>query len=239
MAAYKTLKRVLITTLAIVLSLALLGPPIAAEALYRHALREIGTPTMPAATALPPHALAAVWVEAGERLPMKSKAIWKWHCPLTFVRAEGLGQRVPGERMAARAARVWLGEQPAPRSGLRWQLAWGAATVWISRNLSAEEMTSVWLSGAWFGRGARGLEAAADNYFGKKTDALRIHELALLVGLTQAPSRFDPDCRPEDARARRKYVLDRMLDAKIVSLAEHDDAVARPLDVLSRECRRE
>jgi hypothetical protein len=188
-------------------------------------------------TVLPPNALAAFWVEAGESLPMKSKPIWKWHCPLTFVGTERLARTVPGERMASRAGRVWLGEQPNPLRGLRWQLAWGAATVWMSRNLSAEEMTSVWISGAWFGRGARGVEAAADAYFGKKADALQLHELALLLGLTQAPRRFDPDCKPEDARARRTYVLDRLLDERVISGAEHDDAAARPLGTIPRECR--
>jgi penicillin-binding protein 1A len=100
-------------------------------------------------------------------------------------------------------------------------------------------MTRAWISRAWFGRDASGLEAAAVAYFGKKADALRLHELALLVGLTQAPGRYDPDCSPEPARARRQYVLDRLLDAQLVSLAEHDDAVAQPLGVVPRECRRE
>lgn len=239
MASRWTARRVLLAALASLLGIALLGPPIAAELVYRYQLRQVDTPPAPAPTALPPNALAAAWVEAGESLPMRSKAIWKWHSPLTFLRAKGLAAQVPGERMASRAARVWLGQQPSPQRGLSWQLAWGAATVWMSRNLSADEMTSVWLSGAWFGRGARGLEAAADAYFGKKADALKLHELALLVGLTQAPSRFDPDCRPEDARARRKYVLGRLLDAKVVSLEEHDDAVVRPLGVVPRGCQRD
>lgn len=233
------IRRVAIAAIGVVAAFALLGPPAAAELLYRYQLRQVGPPPAPATTVLPPKALAAVWVEAGESLPMRSKAIWKWHCPLTFVRAEGLGQWVPGERMASRAARVWLGGQPAPPSGLRWQLAWGAATVWMSRNLSAEEMTSVWISGAWFGRGARGLEAAADAYFGKKAEALQLHELALLVGLTQAPSRFDPNCRPEDAQARRNYVLNRLLDAKVISAAEHGEAGAEQLGTVPHECRRE
>jgi hypothetical protein len=239
MTAAKTLKSVLIATLAILLGLVLLGPPIAAELLYRYELRETGMPTMPAATALPPKALDAFWVEAGESLPMKSEAIWKWHSPVWLVRRSWPAPMAPGERMASLAARAWLAERPAARTGLRWQLQWGATTVWMSRNLSAEDTTATWIAGAWFGRGARGIDAAADAYFGKSAGALDLHELALLVGLTQAPRRYDPDCSPEQARARRKFVLDRLLDAQIVSLAEHDDAVARPLGVLPRECRRE
>ncbi|HSM91277.1 MAG TPA: transglycosylase domain-containing protein [Anaeromyxobacteraceae bacterium] len=237
--ARRTTRRVLLAGLAGVLGLLLLGPPIAAELLYRYELRQVGPPPAPVTTALPPTALAASWVDASESLPMKSVAIWKWHCPLTLLETERLGRTVPGERMASRAARVWLGQQASPLRGLRWQLAWGAATVWISRHLTAEEMTRVWISGAWFGRGARGLDAAADAYFGKKADTLRLHELALLVGLTQAPSRFDPDCRPEDARARRKYVLDRLLEVRVISAGEHDDAVAEPLGTVPRACRRE
>jgi hypothetical protein len=239
MTTTKTLKRVLIITVAVVLGLALLGPPIAAEVLYRYELREIGTPTAPAATALPPNAPVAFWVEAGESLPMKSHAIWKWHFPLWLVWRSWPVPMASGERMASFAARAWLAERLAPRTGLRWQLQLGATTVWMSRNLSAEDTTATWIAGAWFGRGARGIEAAANAYFGKGAGALDLHELALLVGLTQAPKRYDPDCSPEQALARRKFVLDRILEAQILSLAEHDEAVARPLGVLPRECRRE
>jgi hypothetical protein len=234
----RSLKRVLIT-LGILLGLAALGPPVAAEALYRYELGKTGVPQKSTATPLPPNALAAFWVEAGERLPMESEAIWRWHFPLLPGRWSWPPVLAPGERMASLAARAWLWQRRDPTGGLRWQLAWAATTVWVSRNWSAEEMTTAWSSTAWYGREAHGLEAAAKAYFGRPAAALEPHQLALLVGLTQSPHRFDPDCWPDDARRRRHYILGRLLAEGVMSRTEHDAAVARPLDVVSRECRRE
>lgn len=232
------IKRAAIAAIGVVAALALLAPPIAAELLYRYALGGLDAPPPTAATTASPVALTAYWLASGETLPMKSEPIWLWHWPWWLVRASKI-PHTPGEQLAVQAARVWLTERPAADNRRRWGLSFWSATIWMSRNRTADETTAIAMGGAWFGRGARGLEAAADAYFGKKADALRLHELALLVGLTQAPGRFDPDCRPEDARARRDYVLDRLLDARVISAAEHDEAGAEPLGVVSRQCSKE
>lgn len=241
MAAAKNLKRVLVATMAILLGIALLGPPIAAELLYRYGLRGLDPPPpVPAQKGVPPIALTAYWVTYGGKLPMKSAPIWVWHWPWWIVRTRASTiPRTPGEHLAVQAARVWVSARPVSDRGPRWTLAFWSATLWMSRNRTAEATTAVAMDGAWYGRGARGLDAAANAYFAKSAAALDLHELALLVGLTQSPRRYDPDCSPEQAKARRKYVLDRLLDAQIVSLAEHDDAAERPPGVLPRECRRE
>lgn len=234
------IKRVAIAAIGVVAAFALLGPPIAAELLYRYALGGLDAPPPAPATTASSATLAAYWLASGETMPMKSEPIWAWHWPWWLVRTRSSTiPHTPGERLAVQAARVWLAERPVADNRRRWGLSFWSATLWMSRNRTAEETTSIALGGAWFGRGARGLEAAADAYFGKKADALRLHELALLVGLTESPSRFDPDCRPEDARARRKFVLDRLLQARLISSAEHDDAVAQPLGAIPCECRKE
>lgn len=234
------IKRAAIAAIGVVAALALLGPPIAAELLYRYALGGLEAPPPAAATTASTVTLTAHWLASGETMPMKSEPIWAWHWPwwLLHKRSPTI-PHAPGEKLAVQAARVWLSERPLADNRRRWGLSFWSATIWMSRNRTAEEITSIAMGGAWFGRGARGLEAAADAYFAKKADALRLHELALLVGVTQAPSHFDPDCRPEDARARRNYVLDRLLDARVISSAEHDDAAAHPLGTVPRECRRE
>jgi hypothetical protein len=239
MAPRTTAKRVLLAALASILGLVLLGPPIAAELLYRYELARIGAPPPLAAGPLPPGALAAFWAEAGENLPMKTEVIWKWHFPLWLVRRSWPAPMARGERIASLAARAWLAERPAVRGGLRRQLDWGTVTVWMSRNWSAEEMTRAWISRAWFGRDASGLEAAAVAYFGRPATELESHQLAFLVGLTQSPRRYDPDCRPEDAQSRRDYILGRLLAEGVLTSAEHDDAVAQPLGVVPRGCQRE
>lgn len=234
-------RRAFIAVIGVVAALALFGPPIAAELLYRYGLRGLDPPPpVPIQKEVSSIAMTAYWVTYGGRLPMRSEPVWAWHLPWWLVRpGSPTIPATPGEHMASQAARVWVSARPVSNRGLRWTLAFWSATLWMSRNRTAEETTALAMDGAWYGRDARGLDAAANAYFAKSAGALDLQELALLVGLTQAPRRYDPDCSPEQARARRKYVLDRLLDAKIVSLEEHDDAVTRPLGVVPRECRRE
>ena len=102
--------------LASILGLLLLGPPIAAELLYRYGLQGLDPPPpVPAQMGLPSIALTAYWVTYGGKLPMKSEPIWTWHLPWWLVRPGG--PTIPatrGEHMASQAARVWLSARPVP-----------------------------------------------------------------------------------------------------------------------------
>ncbi len=102
----------------------------------------------------------------------------------------------------------------------------------IERNFSKAEILQLYLNQVYFGEGAYGAQAAARNYFGKDTSEMTLAECALLAGLIRAPRANSPFFKPENARKRRSVVLQRMLDEKLVTLAEADAANAQPIPLV-------
>ena len=87
----------------------------------------------------------------------------------------------------------------------------------IEKNLTKEEILFLYLNQIYLGRGAYGVAAAAENYFGKSIEELNLAESALLAGLPQAPSKYSPLHHPDQARKRQQYVLYRMVDIGFIS----------------------
>jgi penicillin-binding protein 1A len=79
------------------------------------------------------------------------------------------------------------------------------------------------------GRTSIGVEAAAVTFFDKHAEKLKLHESALLAGLPQAPSQYNPFRNPVAAEKRRNDVLKQMLDNDYISPAEYAEAVEKPL----------
>ncbi len=86
-----------------------------------------------------------------------------------------------------------------------------------------------YLNQVYFGNHAYGVEAAAQTYFSKHAKDLDIVEAALIAGMPQAPSVYDPFQRPNEAVRRRNEVLGAMLSAHYIDRAQHDEAVSSPL----------
>ncbi|MDQ4082178.1 MAG: PBP1A family penicillin-binding protein, partial [Actinomycetota bacterium] len=101
--------------------------------------------------------------------------------------------------------------------------------VKLDAKWSKEKILQTYLNQVYFGNHAYGIEAAAQTYFSKSAKRLSLAEAALLAGLPQAPSVFDPFTRPAEAVARRNDVLLAMLRSEYVSPARYEKAVAAPL----------
>lgn len=82
----------------------------------------------------------------------------------------------------------------------------------IEDRYSKDEILELYVNQIYFGSGAWGIEAAAQEYFGKSATELTLAEAALLAGLPQAPSRLNPRANMEGALERRATVLRRMKD---------------------------
>jgi membrane peptidoglycan carboxypeptidase len=104
-----------------------------------------------------------------------------------------------------------------------------ALTIWLSRHWTAEEVLTAYAERVWFGEGLIGLDAAARRYFCKPPEQLAFHEAALLAGLPQSPSRYDPLRRPEQARKRQDFVLGRLRTLGWITEAEWEAARGQPL----------
>ncbi len=92
----------------------------------------------------------------------------------------------------------------------------------IERELSKDQILELYLNKIFLGNRAYGFAAAAQLYYGKKLNELTLPEIAMLAGLPKAPSRDNPLTNPENASARRNYVLNRMRKLKFID----DDAFA-------------
>jgi penicillin-binding protein 1A len=79
------------------------------------------------------------------------------------------------------------------------------------------------------GRTSIGVQAASVTYFDKHVRDLELHESALLAGLPQAPSQYNPFRNPAAAIERRNEVLEQMLDNGFITAAEYQDAAQRKL----------
>jgi penicillin-binding protein 1A len=86
-----------------------------------------------------------------------------------------------------------------------------------------------YLNQVYFGNHAYGVEAAAQTYFSRHAADLSLVQAALIAGLPQAPSIYDPFQRPAEAVARRNEVLGAMYSAGDITAEQYQKAVSAPL----------
>jgi 1A family penicillin-binding protein len=89
----------------------------------------------------------------------------------------------------------------------------------VERTLSKAEILELYLNSVYFGRGSWGIEMAARAYFGKPANELTVEEGALLAGLIKGPNYFSPDRHPGRAQERLAYVLNRLQEDGLLSIA--------------------
>jgi penicillin-binding protein 1A len=97
----------------------------------------------------------------------------------------------------------------------------------LARKRSKEWILTAYMNQVYYGNHAYGVEAAAQTYFSKPSSKLTLNESALLAGLPQAPSSFDPFHRPAQAIARRDEVLRAMLNNGDITSSQYANAVAK------------
>ncbi|GAA1963802.1 transglycosylase domain-containing protein [Kitasatospora viridis] len=99
----------------------------------------------------------------------------------------------------------------------------------LEEELPKEQILTNYLNITFFGRQAYGVEAAAQRYFGKSDKDLALPEAAMLAGLVQNPSAYDPVEHPKAAQARRDTVIDKMLEYHHITADQAEQAKAAPL----------
>lgn len=82
-----------------------------------------------------------------------------------------------------------------------------ALSLKLEKELSKDDILTLYVNNTYFGEGAYGIAAASEIYFGKKPMELSVDEAALLAGMPQAPSRYNPFINPDIAKKRRDEVI--------------------------------
>ncbi|MEV7606831.1 transglycosylase domain-containing protein [Paenarthrobacter sp. NPDC089322] len=101
----------------------------------------------------------------------------------------------------------------------------------LEKRFTKEQILEGYLNIVFFNRNAYGIEAASRYFFSTTAKDLTLPQAALLAGLVNGPSIYDPTANPESAFNRRNLVLDRMLEQVMITQAEHDAAVASPVEL--------
>ena len=104
-----------------------------------------------------------------------------------------------------------------------------ALALKVEQILDKKRILADYLSEITTGRGRYGVTAAACAYFHAPLRTLTLGQYALLAGVTQAPSVYDPTVNPEAARDRRSQVLAQMVTEQYITRVQADSANAEPV----------
>jgi membrane peptidoglycan carboxypeptidase len=96
----------------------------------------------------------------------------------------------------------------------------------LEQKLTKDQILEDYLNTVYFGSGAYGISAAAQHYFSEPVTALTLPQSALLAGVVNNPSSFDPILNPKNATTRRNIVLQRMLETAPQSFTQEEITAA-------------
>jgi 1A family penicillin-binding protein len=104
-----------------------------------------------------------------------------------------------------------------------------AYAIKVEKMLSKSEILELYTNTLFLGHGSYGVAAAARRYFNKNVRDLTVGESALIAGLFQSPSRYNPAKYPDRAKARQRQVLAAMIQAGFISKQQYKEALTETL----------
>jgi penicillin-binding protein 1A len=102
-------------------------------------------------------------------------------------------------------------------------------TFKLEHMLTKEQILEIYMNQIFLGQRAYGFSSAAQVYFGKALKDVSIAEAAMLAGLPQAPSAYNPIKNPRRARSRQMHIIDRMVENGFISAEEAEQAKSEEL----------
>lgn len=106
--------------------------------------------------------------------------------------------------------------------------------VALEKRFTKDEILTVYLNIVYFGNQCYGIESASKVYFSKNAIDLTLPQAAMIVGITQAPSRYDPFRKPEETIKKRNTVLKKMYSLGKITEDEYNSASDSALGVNSK-----
>ena len=101
--------------------------------------------------------------------------------------------------------------------------------VRLERDYTKDEIMAMYLNSIFFGSGAYGVKSASETFFAKAPSELNVEESALLIGMVNKPTRYNPALNPDESIKRRNFVIGRMEKAGYISKAERDSLRQLPI----------
>lgn len=123
----------------------------------------------------------------------------------------------------------------SPEKTIKRKIQEAALAIQVERRYTKDEILEMYLNNIYLGEGAYGIQSASQIYFAKTIDQLGLEEAALLGGLPQAPSAYNPFYDPAAALSRRNSVLDSMVRNKFISASEAENAKKKELKLETKD----
>ena len=101
--------------------------------------------------------------------------------------------------------------------------------VRLERDYTKDEIMAMYLNSIFFGSGAYGVKSASETFFAKAPSELSVEESALLIGMVNKPTRYNPALNPDESIKRRNFVIGRMEKAGYISKSERDSLRQLPI----------
>lgn len=101
----------------------------------------------------------------------------------------------------------------------------------LETEYTKDEILEAYLNVVNYGNNCQGVQSAANLYFGKNIQKCSLAQCAAIAGITQNPSKYNPLYHPDNNRTRRELVLSEMLDQKIITREQYDEAMVESADM--------
>ena len=108
-------------------------------------------------------------------------------------------------------------------------------TYQIERTYTKDEILERYLNEIYFGSGSYGIKNAADQYFRKDPKDLNIAEAALLAGIPNRPTKYDPNRSLDNALHRQQIILKEMFEDGRITKEEYEEALAYKFELENEE----
>ncbi|HEY0811491.1 MAG TPA: PBP1A family penicillin-binding protein [Longimicrobiales bacterium] len=209
--------------------------PDEASTIVDHRGEEIGKLFLTRRTVVPldtlPKYVPAAFIAMEDRRFYEHKGVdWRRVFGAAYRNVRSLGIEEGSSTITMQLARnVFPDKLPAHKKTLFRKIAEAKVARAIEKQFSKEDILQMYLNQIYFGQGAWGIEAAAQEYFGKPSAKLTLSEAAILAALPRAPSKLNPRTNRDLALQGRKLVLERMVEEEMISTAEAEEATKAKL----------
>jgi len=105
----------------------------------------------------------------------------------------------------------------------------------IEKTYSKADIMEFYCNTNFYGHQCYGAQAASRYYFGKDASDLEVYEAAVLVGISNSPSAYDPILHPDAALKKRNEVLESMLEVDMLTKEEYGKAASQPLRIIQEQ----
>ncbi|MBK7856142.1 MAG: transglycosylase domain-containing protein [Bacteroidetes bacterium] len=141
-----------------------------------------------------------------------------------------MGRAGGGSTLTQQLAKNLFHEKPKSKLGrIKQKIQEWVISARLEKSYTKPEILAMYLNTVEFGHNAYGIKSAAKTFFNKTPAELKIEEASLLVGMLQAPSRYSPVSKINEATQRRNVVMSQMLKYKFTSQTYSDSLTTLPI----------